>query len=44
MSKQKNILVLGDAILDEYIEGSVTRISPEAPIPILDKQRTYYLL
>jgi rfaE bifunctional protein kinase chain/domain len=30
-----NILVLGDIMLDEYIEGSIERISPEAPIPVV---------
>jgi len=29
------ILVVGDVILDEYVMGEVSRISPEAPIPIL---------
>jgi len=29
------ILVLGDVILDEYILGSVDRISPEAPVPVV---------
>ncbi|MCK9430320.1 MAG: D-glycero-beta-D-manno-heptose-7-phosphate kinase [Candidatus Omnitrophica bacterium] len=29
------ILVIGDLILDEYIWGSVERISPEAPVPVL---------
>jgi len=29
------ILVVGDIILDEYIWGSVDRISPEAPVPVL---------
>lgn len=33
--KQANILVVGDLILDEYIWGSVERISPEAPVPVL---------
>ena len=42
-SNQK-ILVIGDIIMDEYIEGSVTRISPEAPIPVLDKKKVYYRL
>jgi len=31
----KRILVIGDLILDRYIFGSVERISPEAPVPIL---------
>lgn len=30
------ILVVGDVILDEYLLGNVSRISPEAPVPILD--------
>ena len=30
------IMVIGDLILDEYIWGSVSRISPEAPLPILE--------
>ncbi len=29
------VLVIGDLILDEYIWGSVDRISPEAPVPVL---------
>ena len=33
--KQAKILVVGDLILDEYIWGSVERISPEAPVPVL---------
>lgn len=33
--KQAKILVVGDLILDEYIYGSVERISPEAPVPVL---------
>ena len=32
------ILVLGDIMLDEYVVGKVKRISPEAPVPILDFQ------
>jgi D-beta-D-heptose 7-phosphate kinase / D-beta-D-heptose 1-phosphate adenosyltransferase len=30
------ILVIGDVMLDEYIHGIVERISPEAPVPILN--------
>jgi len=33
------ILVVGDVMLDRYIHGTVERISPEAPIPILRRQR-----
>ena len=32
----KNIMVIGDLMLDEYIHGSINRMSPEAPIPIVD--------
>lgn len=34
------ILVIGDIIIDEYIFGTVDRISPEAPVPVLKFQRT----
>lgn len=29
-------LVVGDVMLDEYLRGDVTRISPEAPVPVLE--------
>ncbi len=32
---QANVLVVGDLILDHYIWGKVSRISPEAPVPIV---------
>lgn len=32
------ILVIGDLILDKYYHGSVSRISPEAPVPVILKQ------
>ena len=31
----RRVLVLGDAILDEYLTGDCSRISPEAPVPVL---------
>ncbi len=34
--KNQNILVIGDSILDEYWEGKVDRISPEAPVPVFE--------
>lgn len=34
--KEQNILVIGDVILDVYYEGAVNRVSPEAPVPILE--------
>ena len=30
-----NVLVFGDIILDKYISGTVDRVSPEAPVPVL---------
>ncbi|OGV61276.1 MAG: hypothetical protein A2498_00690 [Lentisphaerae bacterium RIFOXYC12_FULL_60_16] len=31
----KRILVVGDLMLDRYVTGSVSRISPEAPVPVV---------
>lgn len=36
--KEKNILVIGDVMLDRYFFGISKRISPEAPVPILLKK------
>ena len=33
------VLVLGDVMLDRYVYGAVTRMSPEAPIPVLAIER-----
>ena len=30
-----NVLVIGDAMVDKFIVGRVTRISPEAPVPVV---------
>ena len=38
------VLVLGDTMLDEYLLGSVSRISPEAPVPVVDIESTRQLL
>ena len=35
----KKVLVLGDVMLDRFVDGAVTRISPEAPVPILSQSR-----
>src|SRR5881392_4195390 len=32
----QRVLVIGDLMLDEFIWGKVSRISPEAPVPIID--------
>jgi D-glycero-beta-D-manno-heptose-7-phosphate kinase len=34
--KNKKIAVIGDLMLDEYLIGHVNRISPEAPVPVVD--------
>lgn len=36
------LLVIGDLMLDHWVWGSVSRISPEAPIPVVDVQRYSY--
>jgi len=42
--KDKKILIIGDLMVDEYIYGDVNRISPEAPVQILDyKYKTHKL-
>ncbi len=36
--KNKKVLVVGDIMLDEFVWGKVSRISPEAPVPVVDVQ------
>ncbi len=38
------VLVVGDLMLDTYHIGSVKRISPEAPVPVVHVKRTYSVL
>lgn len=33
--RHKKVLIIGDVMVDEYIWGNVTRISPEAPVPVV---------
>ncbi|MFN0130275.1 MAG: D-glycero-beta-D-manno-heptose-7-phosphate kinase [Verrucomicrobiales bacterium] len=33
---QKRLLVVGDVMLDQFIWGAVSRISPEAPVPVVE--------
>jgi rfaE bifunctional protein kinase chain/domain len=35
-SKRAKIAVVGDVMLDRYISGEVDRVSPEAPVPVVD--------
>lgn len=37
--KDKKILVIGDFMLDVYLDGQCTRLAPEAGIPVLDVQQ-----
>lgn len=37
--KNRKILVIGDLILDRYLWGEVERISPEAPVPVVDVKK-----
>lgn len=34
--KNKEIIVIGDIMLDHFVKGSVNRISPEAPVPVVN--------
>lgn len=38
---KQHILVIGDVMIDKYLEGDVSRISPEAPVPVLDVNREF---
>lgn len=40
----RKVAVLGDLMLDEYLFGEVSRISPEAPVPIVHVQREHAVL
>ena len=31
-----HLVVIGDIMIDRYISGTVRRISPEAPVPVVD--------
>ena len=39
----KKVLIVGDVMLDEYIWGEVNRISPEAPVPVVEMVQRSYL-
>src|SRR6201982_4046769 len=39
VTPERRVVVLGDVMLDEFIWGNVSRISPEAPVPVVDVQR-----
>src|SRR5690606_7621621 len=41
---RQKILVVGDLIIDEYIKGDSTSLSPEAPVPVVDIQSDRFVL
>ena len=42
--KSPHILVIGDLMIDHYLWGSCERISPEAPVPIVNIERETMVL
>ncbi len=40
---RKNILVIGDIMVDRFIYGNVSRISPEAPVPVVEISKEIYM-
>ncbi|WP_027178337.1 D-glycero-beta-D-manno-heptose-7-phosphate kinase [Maridesulfovibrio bastinii] len=42
--KGNKVLIIGDVMLDHYVIGSVNRISPEAPVPVVRVSRENFLL
>lgn len=39
---ERPLLVVGDLILDQFIRGTVKRISPEAPVPVVEQQEAAF--
>ena len=37
--EQFNVIVIGDKCTDKYIYGECSRLSPEQPVPVLDKKK-----
>ena len=42
-ANRTRVLVIGDVMLDHFIWGSVARISPEAPVPVVDFERESFM-
>src|SRR3954466_7928833 len=42
-ASKSRVLVMGDVMLDQFIWGHVSRISPEAPVPVVDFVRESYM-
>jgi D-glycero-beta-D-manno-heptose-7-phosphate kinase len=42
-ARKARVLVVGDVMLDQFIWGGVSRISPEAPVPVVDFSRESFM-
>jgi D-beta-D-heptose 7-phosphate kinase/D-beta-D-heptose 1-phosphate adenosyltransferase len=42
-ASKTRVLVVGDVILDQFIWGTVARISPEAPVPVVEFERESFM-
>jgi D-beta-D-heptose 7-phosphate kinase/D-beta-D-heptose 1-phosphate adenosyltransferase len=42
-SQNRRILVVGDLMLDQFVWGNVRRISPEAPVPVVEFERESFM-
>ncbi|HLX96609.1 MAG TPA: D-glycero-beta-D-manno-heptose-7-phosphate kinase [Verrucomicrobiae bacterium] len=42
-ARQARVLVIGDVMLDHFIWGGVSRISPEAPVPVVEFERESFM-
>src|ERR1051325_6176052 len=42
-SRDASILVIGDLMLDQFVWGNVRRISPEAPVPVVEFARESFM-
>ncbi|MEI7807081.1 MAG: PfkB family carbohydrate kinase [Verrucomicrobiota bacterium] len=42
-AQKTSVLVVGDVMLDQFIWGGVSRISPEAPVPVVDFSRESFM-
>src|SRR5688572_5493541 len=42
-SQKSRVLVVGDVMLDQFLWGHVSRISPEAPVPVVEFERESFM-
>jgi D-beta-D-heptose 7-phosphate kinase/D-beta-D-heptose 1-phosphate adenosyltransferase len=42
-ARRTRVLVIGDVMLDQFLWGRVSRISPEAPVPVVDFERESFM-